>query len=340
MPSLHGCSIWLTALALLSASCGNPDTPREGRQVGSDSAAAQSSVQTPAAGAGGNSDCAHFCNQLPPSSERGMCVSEATRGAGLCAACAANVDLLCGGGGQHFCCAAGTACCGASCADLQTDPANCGGCGNVCAGSQVCASGKCINPVATLTGETFTGAVDVQGACVFDGAGHATFSFTATGAAAGPYIGTFVESGTIVQTFSPAIVQQEFTIGLARLSFNLSEGPLSTLNASFEIRSPSGQPLVTGTKQVLLSGVSQCTDTYTASIAGGPQSTGAGVFRVVEASPGALSYQARILTPAGAFTDRGTADLHLRRFLAPAVSFDLNNFSESFVSSLGAAQPP
>jgi len=40
-------------------------------------------------------------------------------------------------------CAEGLAACGGSCVDVQTDAANCGGCGNACAAGQVCTAGAC-----------------------------------------------------------------------------------------------------------------------------------------------------------------------------------------------------
>lgn len=209
-------------------------------------------------------------------------------------------------------------------------PAKCSGDGD----DQICA-----NPVATLTGETLAGAVDVQGACTFDASGRATFTFTATGVAAGPYPGTFVERGTIVQTFSPAILPMSFSTPAAQLTFDLSAGPASTVNTVFEIRSPAGPTLVVGTKQLLRPGTSACTDTYTAVALGGIRQTGNGTFRQAFVPAGALSYQALILTPSGVFSDHGTADLGLRRFLAPTI-FDVGSFSEQFASSLALAQSP
>ncbi|MBW2260342.1 MAG: hypothetical protein JRG91_00095 [Deltaproteobacteria bacterium] len=41
-------------------------------------------------------------------------------------------------------CAAGLECCGGFCENLQTDPENCGACGNACVGSQICQEGVCV----------------------------------------------------------------------------------------------------------------------------------------------------------------------------------------------------
>lgn len=48
-------------------------------------------------------------------------------------------------------CATGQTKCGEVCADLQTATANCGACGTVCAGAQVCGAGTCQEPVRTVT---------------------------------------------------------------------------------------------------------------------------------------------------------------------------------------------
>jgi hypothetical protein len=47
-------------------------------------------------------------------------------------------------------CAAGSACCGGTCADVQSDSRNCGACGNACAAGRSCCNGACTD-VATDT---------------------------------------------------------------------------------------------------------------------------------------------------------------------------------------------
>ncbi len=52
-------------------------------------------------------------------------------------------SVSCGG---TACCAPGTTCCSGSCANLSTDPANCGACGHVCFAPNaegICANGTC-----------------------------------------------------------------------------------------------------------------------------------------------------------------------------------------------------
>src|SRR5262245_43760411 len=43
-------------------------------------------------------------------------------------------------------CGGGQACCGAGCVDTQSDPSNCGACGNACLGGQICCGGGCVDP--------------------------------------------------------------------------------------------------------------------------------------------------------------------------------------------------
>ena len=61
------------------------------------------------------------------------------------------------------CCPTGTATCGgAVCIDLQTDPLNCGGCGNVCPSGQVCQGGGCTPPPPPPSGSTVKGSCDTD----------------------------------------------------------------------------------------------------------------------------------------------------------------------------------
>ena len=98
----------------------------------------------------GNSDCAHFCNEVfPPGAERGHCKSEAAHGSGPCFKCGpaapAGHPELCG---QACCPAATPNCCGVgNCRNLAGDVQNCGKCGNACTApanaTPTCAGGTC-----------------------------------------------------------------------------------------------------------------------------------------------------------------------------------------------------
>src|SRR3954463_9816842 len=56
--------------------------------------------------------------------------------------------------------------CGKHCADLATDPANCGSCGHVCAAGQTCVGGQCTGGGATPT----CGDGKAEGSEICDGA--------------------------------------------------------------------------------------------------------------------------------------------------------------------------
>lgn len=86
---------------------------------------------------GGNSNCAHFCQQaFPPGPQRGQCVSDGAHHTGLCAQCDADIDRLCNG----------------TCVNLQTDVNNCGKCGNTCASGQICTNGACVSSCVPSNG--------------------------------------------------------------------------------------------------------------------------------------------------------------------------------------------
>lgn len=160
--------------------------------------------------------------------------------------------------------------------------------------------------VASLTGEGFLtseipfnpGTLEVEGTCNL--LGPSTFTFTATGLAAGPYPGTFSESGTIELD------------GISATSFT----------ASFQIDSPSGT--VTGTKTLTApSALGLC---GTAAFPTG----GADSLRF----EGTVSYTATIPTPTGPATDNGTAFVNLGDTQIRGVAgFNGFVFSETFTST-------
>jgi hypothetical protein len=178
-------------------------------------------------------------------------------------------------------------------------------------GANQAAAGGNGGGIASLTGETLAaselppvGSSTVTGTC--NPLTNSTFDFTVTGAATGPYTGTFTESGT-------------FTVGPV-----LMPGLLS-FDSTFTITSPQGT--VTGTK------------TFTGPLNVGlcglaafppPASLNAHSIQ------GALSYTAQITTPTGSGTDSGTSVVTYQdtglRGLGNGFSFD-----ENFTST---AAPP
>src|SRR4051812_33967639 len=98
---------WFDSLARAFAQGGSRRTVFRAAGIGGAVVASNALPQTVLGAAGGNSDCAHFCQQLPPS-QRGTCVSDGAHGQGLCYDCGpggSNVGL-CG----STCCPAGTVC--------------------------------------------------------------------------------------------------------------------------------------------------------------------------------------------------------------------------------------
>ncbi len=102
-------------------------------------------------------------------------------------------------------------------------------------------------------GDPFAGGFE-QAQCNADGT--TTLHFDASGAAAGPYPGTFTESGTVT-------IRPQVNPGIAAFGFNA--GPVLDFNATFRIDATDGS-VVTGTKQFdvllgdLLDNHGTCTD--------------------------------------------------------------------------------
>lgn len=92
----------------------------------------------------------------------------------------------------------------------------------------------------TLTGESLTGTNTITSAsCNPDGT--STFSYSASGAAAGPYVGTFTETGTV--TVGP----QPIPPG----TFSAPGGTVMSWDATFTITSAAPAATITGTKTLL-----------------------------------------------------------------------------------------
>jgi hypothetical protein len=137
--------------------------------------------------------------------------------------------------------------------------------------------------------------------------GTTTQVFHWTGAATGPYDGTFVEDGTL--TIGP-----QTGIGAGRFGFQL--GPVLTFDSTFTIDSPTGT--VTGTKHLVApvgsspfplvqdaryaDDTGMCTTFSGLSVLGLDNASGFAID-----ARGVLHYDATITTPGGTTTDHGLA---------------------------------
>jgi hypothetical protein len=164
---------------------------------------------------------------------------------------------------------------------------------------------------APLTGETLTTNNYLFQGGVFNcnPSGTTTFTITFSGAAAGPYPGTFDETATV-------------TIG---------SGALTQFDASFTIMSATGT--VTGTKHLAAPGVGQCTTNPTVPNPFCPPISS-------ESFSGTTAYDATIDSATGTSTDRGASPVSFTGLQEQCVQAVLHDgaFTESFTSA-GPSQP-
>lgn len=108
-----------------------------------------------AADPGGNSACAHWCDNLPPSADTDHCKSDAAHGQGLCFQCgpaapAGHPDVCSVTGLGVTCCPAPAPnCCNGRCTNVLGDSSNCGRCGSACPAGESCQGGQCAACIAT-----------------------------------------------------------------------------------------------------------------------------------------------------------------------------------------------
>jgi hypothetical protein len=171
-----------------------------------------------------------------------------------------------------------------------------------------------------MSGESFVdNTPTVTANCNSDGT--STISFSAFGAAAGPYPGTFTEVGTA-------------TVGPQTVTNGSPQGTLLTFDAVFTIQSSIGN--VTGTKTI----VSPVTDPGS-QVAVGDCITLNGVELRELIDRFTIRYEAEISAPTGEFADRGVVPLmtlHRDRYVDSNIVF-FQEFTESFQSDLPAPEP-
>lgn len=193
--------------------------------------------------------------------------------------------------------------------------------GAVTALGMAVATASAQTPPATLTGETFTiSPPTVTATC---GTSSSTVSYTVSGAAIGPYPGTYTESGTL--TIGPETLPQ-FVNGY-------EFGPITSATINFSIDSPAGH--VTGTKSLPAITPDAFGLCYSPALGGGS-------FVELCACNSSLNYTATIDTPTGTFGDRGVSGLILDQVQGTVLSNtffqdviqETNTFMESFSSSL------
>ena len=132
-------------------------------------------------------------------------------------------------------------------------------------------------PPATLTGQSFVDTVGGPSSVNCQQSGD--FTFSASGATAGPYVGTFTETG------SGHVTQQLPVVGY---------GTVTSFDAQFTVKSGTGDTLVTGTKTL------------------NPAALDPGIVcQNTTGGTGAINtpttYSATIYTPTGNYHDEGTS---------------------------------
>jgi hypothetical protein len=168
-------------------------------------------------------------------------------------------------------------------------------------------------PPPSLAGESFLGTEPGTAAtsCTVNTDKSGSAGFTATGTAAGPYPGTFTESGTY--SFGPSVTY----------------GTVTAFHSTFTITSATGA--VSGTKD-LAAVVPDSSLGYCANGAPTP-----GPFSIAYLISTPVTYQATITTPAGPYSDSGSATVSSAVFnfglLGPQA------FQEQFLTSNGVVAP-
>lgn len=160
-----------------------------------------------------------------------------------------------------------------------------------------------------LSTESLYGTPITQLTATCNPSGTSTISYTTSGTASGPYLGTYTESGTV-------------TIGPQTLSVfvnGFQAGPVTSLDATFTITSTNG--VISGSKHLDPAAVIPgfCYDFTDRTLPGGTPIV-SGTFReLIPSSSGfGLTYTAKIATPNGYWTDSGISGMTLIQFRSTA----------------------
>jgi hypothetical protein len=181
-----------------------------------------------------------------------------------------------------------------------------------------------------LSGETFSQTVPLQVTRTCDPSGNSTITFTAQGTAAGPFAGTFTETGSL--TLGPQNLPQVIPGSL----FTVNAGQVLTFDAHFTIDSPAGQ--VSGDKTVVVADPGNQAACVVAGSAlvdlGLGEETCTNVDNATAILP-ALEYTATIHTTTTS-QDNGGSTAQLSQFIADcplAGSRNQSSFQEAFFST-------
>jgi len=184
-------------------------------------------------------------------------------------------------------------------------------------------------PPPTLTGESLTGTTTTTTSATCDPGGTSTFSYQTSGVAAGPYNGTFTETGTV--TVGPQPIPAN--------TFSAPGGIVMSWTASFTITSATPAATITGTKSLLppppgfsADVVGVCED-GTRGIDGfphfPPQQFAGNVF-----SQQLLGYTATITVGGEQFRDTGTSRAAVSVTVTAAGTFFLENYTSSQAATI------
>ena len=174
----------------------------------------------------------------------------------------------------------------------------------------------------SLTGQTVESQAGLPGhettfgdfTCDKDGA--TTFSFTTTGLAGGPYVGTFVERGTV--TIGPQTNVALDSRGV---------GAVLDFDATFEIDSVFPAATVTGTKTLAPTAPTEAAPVNLARCDPDGGNPPTAVFAVVTTAN--VLYEATISAPTGNRSDSGNAGFLINSAASPRTA----TFHESFTSA-------